>query len=95
MRPNEELYDLRKDPDCVRNIAGESDSASTRAELKDALFAELKRQGDPRMSGGGDVFDKYPHANRGHVNFYERFMRGEKLRTGWVNDSDYEKTPLK
>ena len=57
------------------------------------MFAELQRQDDPRMSGQGDVFDKYPHANQGHVGFYERFLRGEKLRTGWVKDTDFEKLP--
>ena len=27
-------------------------------------------------------------------NFYERYMRGEKLRAGWVNPTDFEKKPL-
>jgi hypothetical protein len=45
------------------------------------------------MDGKGEVFDNYVHANKGHVGFYERFMAGEKLKTGWVNDTDYEKVP--
>ena len=57
------------------------------------MEAELKKQGDPRMAGQGHVFDEYPHANKGNVGFYERFMAGEKLPTGWVNASDYEKKP--
>ena len=43
------------------------------------------------MNGGGAVFDKYLHANPGHVGFYERFMAGEKMPTHWVNPTDYEK----
>ena len=26
-----------------------------------------------------------------NVGFYERFMRGEKVKAGWVNESDFEK----
>jgi hypothetical protein len=26
--------------------------------------------------------------------FYERYMRGEKLRAGWVSPSDFEKKPV-
>ncbi|MBI5383266.1 MAG: sulfatase [Verrucomicrobia bacterium] len=90
-RPGEELYDLRRDPDCLRNLANVSESASTRARLKDSLFAELKQQGDPRLIGQGEVFDRYPHASPGHVGFYERFMKGENLKAGWVRESDFEK----
>lgn len=92
MRPPEELYDLANDPDCIKNLAGSA--AEKRATLSSELTAELKAQGDPRIIGDGTIFDRYEHANKGHVGFYERFMRGEKLKTGWVNDTDYEKTPL-
>jgi hypothetical protein len=58
------------------------------------MEAELKKQGDPRMFGQGGVFDQYLHANPAHVNFYERYMQGEKLKAGWVNETDFEKAPL-
>ena len=90
--PGEELYDLAKDPDCMRNLAKTDDAKRT--ELSTALTADLKAQGDPRVIGDGSIFDRYEHANKGHVGFYERFMRGEKLKTGWVKDTDYEKSPL-
>jgi hypothetical protein len=93
-RPGEELYDLHTDPDCMSNRALNPDAAKLRAELKDALYAELKQQGDPRMEGKGDVFDKYLHAQPDNVNFYERYMRGEKVKAGWVKDTDFEKQPL-
>lgn len=91
MRPAEELYDLRNDPDCLRNLALSAEAASARAALTNVLFTELKRQGDPRVSGQGDLFDRYPHASPAHVGFYERFMKGERLKTGWVNETDFEK----
>ena len=43
------------------------------------------------MSGQGHVFDEYPYASPRMRNFYERFMRGEKLSAGWVNPSDFER----
>lgn len=93
-RPAEEFYDLRRDPDCLNNLGSSRDVAAVREKLEGIMAAELKRQGDPRMFGDGGVFDRYEHANRGHTNFYERFMRGEKMATPWVNASDYEKGPV-
>jgi N-sulfoglucosamine sulfohydrolase len=56
-RPADELYDLAADPDCVRNIAASRPDAVV--ALRTELFAELERQGDPRVLGRGDVFDAY------------------------------------
>jgi hypothetical protein len=93
-RPAEEFYNLQTDPDCVNNLALQNGLPEQRAALKSQLYSELKAQGDPRMFGQGDVFDKYIHASPGNRNFYERYMRGEKIKAGWVNDSDFEKAPL-
>jgi N-sulfoglucosamine sulfohydrolase len=57
-RPADELYDLATDPDCVKNLATESPEKT--AALRDELFAELRRQADPRILGKGDVFDAFP-----------------------------------
>ncbi len=89
-RRSEELYDLTRDRDCLVNLAEIAGSEREQATLKSRLYSELKAQGDPRMFGQGDVFDRYEQANKGHVGFYERFMRGEKLKAGWVNDADFE-----
>lgn len=95
MRPAEELYDLAKDPDAVKNLAGKVDAMGMQSALRDQMHAQLRKQGDPRMEGKGEVFDKYEHANKGHVGFYEKFTAGQKPKTGWVSDSDYEKGPIK
>lgn len=94
-RPAEELYDLSADPDCLRNLAGDPKHRRTMREMSGRMIRELKSQSDPRMFGRGDVFDRYPYANPGQRGFYERFMRGEKIPTGWVSDSDFEKEPIK
>ncbi|MBI5766456.1 MAG: sulfatase [Verrucomicrobia bacterium] len=93
-RPPVEFYDLKTDPDAVKNLATSPATEKRRAELKAALYAELKAQGDPRMFGQGEVFDKYVHSNTAHVGFYERYMRGEKLQANWVSSTDFEKGPL-
>lgn len=95
LRPQEELYDLRKDPDCIQNMAQSAEYAQARQQLQAQLFAELKQQEDPRMFGKGDVFDKYPYADPSGVNFYERYMNGEKLNAGWVSPTDFDKRPGK
>ena len=90
-RPSDELYDLRRDPDCVSNLAAKVSFDV----LKRQLFSELKQQDDPRLTGEGAVFDTYPCANSADRNFYEKFMRGEKVKAGWVDASDFERTPRK
>ena len=91
-RPAEELYDLSKDSDCANNLASDPSYVTDRTLLHDSMTAELKEQNDPRMFGKGEVFDNYPVTS--NPGFYERFMKGEKLNTGWVNPSDFEKAPL-
>jgi len=63
-RPREELFDLISDPDCIHNLATDPKNRETITSLRDTLFAELKRQNDPRILGKGDVFDNYPSAKK-------------------------------
>ncbi len=60
-RPEEELFDMEKDPDCVNNLAADPAHARTKAALWAQLQRELKAQGDPRILGNGDIFDYYPN----------------------------------
>jgi arylsulfatase A-like enzyme len=89
-RPSEEFYDIVRDPANVRNLADDPELVGRKEELRSRLFAALREQGDPRMFGRGHLFDEYPHAHEPTRNFYERFMRGESVRAGWVNETDFE-----
>jgi N-sulfoglucosamine sulfohydrolase len=60
-RPAEELYDLRKDPNQLNNVAALPEYAKVKNKLAAALMAELKATKDPRVLGKGDVFDTYPY----------------------------------
>jgi hypothetical protein len=89
-RPGVELYDLRSDSDCIQNLAGDGSLRSRREALQSELYSRLRAQEDPRMFGNGALFDRYSHANAQHVGFYERYLRGEKLKTPWVDATDFE-----
>jgi uncharacterized sulfatase len=60
-RPAEELYDLKKDPHQVANVAGRPEYAAPQKALADRLAAYLRETGDPRIVGGGEPFDEYPY----------------------------------
>lgn len=73
--PADQLFDLKSDPDCMKNLA----STVSFAALKTQLFEELKHEEDPRVLGKGQVYDEYPYGNESKRNFYSRIMRGEKI----------------
>jgi len=58
-RPARELYDLRKDPFELKNVADDPACADAVKELDARLMAELKAADDPRVAGTGDEFDRY------------------------------------
>ena len=93
-RGGEELYDLRTDRDCVTNLAGQPTCAARKQQLREQLLRELTDQGDPRVLGKGDAFDRYPYANPKVRGFYERWQKGERPKAGWVNESDFEPGPV-
>jgi N-sulfoglucosamine sulfohydrolase len=73
--PADQLFDLRRDPDCMTNLA----ATVSFAKLQQQLFDELKQQGDPRMSGNGHIYDEYPYGNAPMRNYYNRVIGGEKI----------------
>jgi arylsulfatase A-like enzyme len=61
-RPREELYVLADDPHQVKNVAEDPKFADVRTELHERLMAELRRTGDPRVTGDGSYFERPPLA---------------------------------
>ena len=90
-RPQEELYDIEKDPQCLNNLALDKNFTSIKKSLSDKLIEDLTRQEDPRVLGLGDVFDQYPYSGENVKDFYNRYMSGEEIKTHWVNATDFEK----
>jgi len=88
-RVDEELYNIKKDPYCMNNLAAEASLSDMKSDIINQMTARLTEQGDPRILGNGDIFDQYEYA--GEVkDYYNRFMKGEKINAGWVNPSDFE-----
>ena len=91
-RPEETLYNIKNDPNCIKNIVEYDKYISIKDSLKKILIDDLTKNKDPRMIGDGDVFDIYPYADMRTKNFYDRYMRGELLNSDWVNPTDFEFT---
>jgi len=64
-RPAEELYDLKKDPDQLNNVAGTPAYADTQRQMAEKLTAELKSTGDLRIAGRGEEYEKPPYLGGG------------------------------
>jgi N-sulfoglucosamine sulfohydrolase len=60
-RPAEELYDLRRDPGQLDNVAAKPEYADIRTELEARLMGELRATGDPRVVGGAERLEEYPY----------------------------------
>jgi len=91
-RPPEELYNVAEDADCSRNLINEYPDVAR--NLSEKMTDILRREGDPRMFGQGEVFEKYPYIDPRTQNFYERYMNGEKIQAGWVSSDDFEPAPI-
>jgi len=90
-RPEEELYDVKRDPDCITNLADDARYHQVRAELSEQLERELTEQDDPRMTGGPPLDENPvsdPQGNR--RNFYERYMAGKIDVAGWITPTDID-----
>jgi len=92
-RPEETLYDIRKDPDCIENIAQNNNYSFIKDSLRKVLIEDLTINKDPRILGYGDLFDNYTYAEKRTRNFHERYMNGESLDSDWVNSTDFENPP--
>ncbi|MFR9671019.1 MAG: sulfatase [Rikenellaceae bacterium] len=63
-RPEEQLFDMKTDPDCINNLAYDAKYASIKKELCAQMEKELKESGDPRMFGNGEIFETYPYQGK-------------------------------
>ena len=59
-RPAEELYDLKNDPEQIKNVAADPTFAAQKKESAARLMKILTDAGDPRVTGDGSTFDKPP-----------------------------------
>lgn len=93
-RKAEELYSIQDDPECLQNLAAFPKFQSVKNALKKQLKEELIVQKDPRALGKGAIFEGYQYSDARTRDFYQRFMKGEKIKAGWVNETDFESKPI-
>lgn len=87
--PAEELYQVSNNQECMENLAQKPEYTDVKNQLIKQMTKKLKKDEDPRMFGKGDIFDSYPYSEDSW-NFYNRFMSGEKLKAGWIENTDYD-----
>ncbi|MDB4749517.1 sulfatase [Rubripirellula sp.] len=91
LRPEYEMFNIETDRECLSNIANAERYAGTRARMEKTLTQALQAEGDPRMQGNGDIFDRYPYANTRERNFYRKYTDDPtSVRAGWVNPTDFK-----
>ena len=61
MRPRIELYDVKRDPHQLVNLAGQAEFKEIEAKMQHTLFEHLRQTADPRVVGGPVLWDYYPY----------------------------------
>jgi arylsulfatase A-like enzyme len=79
-RPAEELYDLDKDPQQVKNVAAVPEYADALQRLRRETDEWMARTNDHRATAGGDydAFDRYPYFGGGPDNAMESRPRNPR-----------------
>merc|ERR1712113_214694 len=62
-RPSVELYDLREDRHCMRNVSDDKAYADRRQRLDSQLRTVLVAEGDPRMVEDPCRFEEEPYSS--------------------------------
>jgi N-sulfoglucosamine sulfohydrolase len=81
-RAEEELYDMVKDPECLKNLATDPAFAEKKQALRTQMEAKLKEEQDPRALGNEAIFETYKYlGNRGSKGYaeWEAAQRGQPL----------------
>ncbi len=60
-RPSEELYDLRTDPQQMKNVVADPEYQEIRERLAAQLTAELEKSQDPRLGSEPSRLERYPY----------------------------------
>ena len=78
-RQPDELYDLRRDPEGVNNLAGDLFYAKTLEEMRTKMMAMLRDEKDPRALGNAAIFDTYQYVGARRKG-YETWLRAQEAK---------------
>lgn len=88
-RNAEELYNIRKDPNCMVNLADNDKYKEQMRKMEKEMMGRLVEQEDPRILGRGYLFDQYPDMSKAH-QVWNRMKAGEKVPCLWIEETDFE-----
>lgn len=63
-RSDEELFNIRRDPGCLKDLSSDPAFDAVRKRLRNSLETYLKETGDPRAVGDGEIWESYPRYSR-------------------------------
>ena len=78
-RPEEELYDLKNDPEQVTNLAGEPNQADTCRVLRARIKKWMEDTQDPRVDPAYDEWDHYRYYGRSIVDEEGHLLPKKKI----------------
>lgn len=100
-QPREMLFDIKKDPACLNNLAQDSDFNAVKEELHNRLFQYLEETKDARVVGNNpDIYESYRSVtktlppipkpewaieNPGLANKYEKIMTSPVFNEEYIN----------
>jgi len=76
-RAAEELYDMKTDPDCLKNLAREPKYAMVKRTLRDRMMGMLAEEGDPRALGRADFFETIEYTGP-HKHSYDTWLKNQR-----------------
>lgn len=75
----DELYRLKDDPECVRNLANDLAHKEVVDELRQRMLQMLRAEADPRALGNGAIFDTYKYVG-GRQKGYETWLKAQEAK---------------
>lgn len=88
-RETEELYNIKKDPNCMINLAKKNEYKEIMQKLEQEMTQKLVEQKDLRSFGKGYIFDSYPDVSKAK-QVWNRMKAGEKVPCLWIEKTDFE-----
>ncbi len=79
-RPADELYDLRRDPHGVNNLAHDLFHAGTVETLRRRMLALLQEEQDPRVLGQAALLESYQYVGGGGNKAYANWLKAQDAK---------------
>jgi hypothetical protein len=73
----DELYDLRRDPEGINNLAHDLTYAGTLGTMRARMMTLLVEEQDPRALGNGAIFDTYRYT-AGRQKAYDTWLKAQE-----------------